>query len=120
MYLHNAGVTPSGISVLPSASPETTSFSIRATPFGPRAPPIPTARAVTVARVASPLANDRTYQPLFLRGLRRYFEGTVRLVKEGDLIAVGIDEDSVRFVNGESAGGENEQEGEELSLLDHE
>jgi peroxin-6 len=44
-----------------------------ASPFGSRQPAIPTARSVTVARVASPISTDRTYQPLFLRSLKNYF-----------------------------------------------
>lgn len=45
---------------------------------------------MTVARVASPYSNDRTYQPFFLHALKDYFEGQKRLVKKGDLIAVGL------------------------------
>jgi peroxin-6 len=70
-------------------------ISLRASPFGSRQPAIPTARAVTVARVASPISTDRTYQLLFLRSLKNYFGVKKRLVKKGDLIAIGVDTDSV-------------------------
>jgi peroxin-6 len=38
---------------------------------------------------------DRTYQPMFLRSLKTYFDLTKRLVKQGDLIAVNLDTDVV-------------------------
>lgn len=69
------------------------SISLRASPFGSRQPVIPTARTVTVARVASPISLDRTYQYLFLRSLKSYFGVKKRLVKRGDLIAIGVDTD---------------------------
>ncbi|KAJ6606664.1 AAA-domain-containing protein [Mycena vulgaris] len=62
-------------------------------PFGSGQPVIPTARAVTIARVASPVSVDRAYQPSFLRSLKSYFNDSKRLVKQGDLIAVGINTD---------------------------
>jgi peroxin-6 len=34
---------------------------------------------------------DRNYQPLFLHALKSHFAGIRRLVKQGDLIAIGID-----------------------------
>lgn len=37
---------------------------------------------------------DRTYQPLFLRSLKTYFESK-RLIKQGDLIAISLDTDDV-------------------------
>jgi len=66
-------------------------ISIQPCPFGPRAPPIPTAQSITVARVASPVTTQRKYQPILLRALRNYFEGKRRLLKKGDLIAVAVD-----------------------------
>ncbi|KAJ6547239.1 AAA-domain-containing protein [Mycena capillaripes] len=75
----------------PSFSPRT--LSLRASPFGSGRPAIPTAKAVTVARVASPISVDRTYQPSFLRSLKVYFRDSKRLVKHGDLIAVGVNTD---------------------------
>ncbi|KAJ2917643.1 hypothetical protein MD484_g2754, partial [Candolleomyces efflorescens] len=79
-------------------------------PFGSHRPFVPTARTVTVARVASPLSISRQYQHAFLSGLKAYFEGAARLVKQGDLIAIAIDIDSSRWVQekaeGESGDGE--------------
>ncbi|KAF8078217.1 AAA-domain-containing protein [Lyophyllum atratum] len=86
---------------------------LHSTPFGSRPPAIPSALAVTIARVASPLSVDRTYQPLFLNSLKAYFDATKRLVKQGDLIAVSIDtDDIIRYQeNGGSSdmGSEDDQ-----------
>lgn len=68
----------------------TSTVSIRSSVFGSRSPPIPVARSVTVARVASPFSNGRLYQPFFLHALKEYFDGRKRLVKKGDLIAVPL------------------------------
>ncbi|KAI0806992.1 AAA-domain-containing protein [Fomes fomentarius] len=69
--------------------------SLRPSPFGPRRPTIPTAKTVTIARVASAFSTDRAYQPLFLQALQTYFKRTTRLVKQGDVIAVGINTDAL-------------------------
>lgn len=79
--------------------------------------PIPFADSLTIARVPSALSVNRTYQALFLDALRRYFEGKQRIMREGDVIAVGVDRGRVRWVEksksssgkGE-AGGEGEQQ----------
>ncbi|KAF4578683.1 peroxisomal assembly protein [Pleurotus pulmonarius] len=71
----------------------TKSFSLLTSPFGSLEPNIPIARSATIARVATPISTDRSYQPLFLYALKQYFEGKKRLVKEGDLIALEIDTD---------------------------
>lgn len=68
-------------------------------PFGSGQPVIPTARAVTVARIASPISVDRTYQQAFLAGLKSQFEEETKLVKSGDIISVPINSDR-RTVNG--------------------
>lgn len=62
-------------------------------------PVFPTAKSVTVARVASPHSVNRAYQPLFLEGLKQYFQSHRRILKQGDLIAVGICEENVRFID---------------------
>jgi peroxin-6 len=71
-----------------------TLISLHASPFGSFNPTIPVAKTVTVARIASPFSTDRNYQLLFLRALKRHFSGIKRLVKQGDMIAVGIDTDT--------------------------
>jgi peroxin-6 len=62
-------------------------------------PVFPTAKSVTVARIASPHSVNRAYQPLFLEGLKQYFQSHRRILKQGDLIAVGICEENVRFID---------------------
>lgn len=73
------------------------SVHIRPSPFGSSNPAIPTARTVTVARVASPASINRQYQQLFLNSLKSYFDLGRRLVKPGDLLAVAIDTDLARL-----------------------
>ncbi|KAH9890705.1 AAA-domain-containing protein [Cubamyces lactineus] len=93
---------------------------IRPSPFGSRRPTIPVAKTVTIARVASAFSTDRTYQPLFLQALQSYFKDTTRLVKQGDVIAVGINTDDVlRHSNGldeeDQDGGQDELDLESVS-----
>lgn len=76
-------------------SESTTFMSLRPSPFGSRQPAIPVARAVTIARVASPVATDRAYQTLFLHSLKSFFESSRHLVKNGDMIAVSLDTDII-------------------------
>ncbi|KAI0668555.1 AAA-domain-containing protein [Trametes maxima] len=68
---------------------------IRPSPFGSRRPTIPVAKTITIARVASAFSTDKTYQPLFLQALQHYFKDKTRLVKQGDVIAVGINTDDL-------------------------
>jgi peroxin-6 len=72
--------------------------TIQAGPFGAHRPTLPTASSVTVARVASPFSTNRIYQSLFLEALKEYFGHATRLVKQGDIIVVGINTDDIRRV----------------------
>ena len=89
----------------PEQTPEPVRISLRPSPFGSGDPTIPTATYITIARVSSPLSNNRVYETLFVNGLSTYFRGKKRLVKQGDLIAVGLATDDVLrdSENGESA-----------------
>ncbi len=69
---------------------DNTKLQLRASPFGAGPPVIPTAKVATLARIASPASMDRSLQKSFLQSLKRYFAGTRRIVKKGDLIAIGI------------------------------
>jgi peroxin-6 len=80
-------------------SMDTATIHLRASPFGSR-PALPTANNVTLARVASPLSMDPSYQTQFMHGLKNYFDFTKRFVKRGDLVAVGIDPDALHQENG--------------------
>lgn len=71
------------------------SISLHPSPFGSREPSIPIAHSVTVARVASPLSINKTYQNSFLEALKTHFTLGKRLIKQGDIVAVGIDTDSI-------------------------
>ena len=69
---------------------------LRPSPFGSRRPTIPVAKTVTIARVASAFSTNRAYQLLFLQALQDYFKQSTRLVKQGDIVAVGINTDDLR------------------------
>ena len=83
------------------------SIFIRPSPFGPANPPIPVARSVTIARVASPNSINRQYQSIFLHSLRSYFDAGKRLVKKNDIIAISIDIDFSRWLEGVDADGDH-------------
>ena len=89
---------------------------LRSSPFGSRKPTVPTAKTVTIARVASSFSTDRTYQPLFLQALQAYFKRTTRLVKQGDIITVGIDTDALLRQGSLSNEEDEEDPVEELDL----
>ncbi|KDE02293.1 hypothetical protein MVLG_07138 [Microbotryum lychnidis-dioicae p1A1 Lamole] len=84
------------VTLVPAALPFQTSF--------------PLASSVTVARVASPRSVHRVYQSLFLDGLKGLFKDRQRILKKGDVIAVGICEDMARFSEGAAAEDEDEVE----------
>ncbi|KAF8876037.1 AAA-domain-containing protein [Gymnopilus junonius] len=92
LFLHNTFADQSETPFLMSPA-----IYIRPSTFGFLGPTIPTARTVTVARVASPLSTNRQYQPLFINSLKAYFDSGKRLVKQGDLLAVAIDTDFSRL-----------------------
>ncbi|WAR60002.1 hypothetical protein PtB15_11B643 [Puccinia triticina] len=62
-----------------------------------RQPALPTIRSLTLARLASPQALTKSYQPAFLRALKKYFEQKPRVLRDGDVIAIAIDGESARF-----------------------
>ncbi|KAG0261911.1 peroxisomal assembly protein [Mortierella polycephala] len=55
------------------------------------------ARAVTVARVASPATVDKALQTACLEALKEWFEEYERVVCEGDVIGVEIDEEAAKL-----------------------
>lgn len=96
-FLHN---------FLPLVATERTITFSAITPSVP--PAFPTAHSVTVARIASPYSVHRSYQAAFLAALKDYFQGRRRILKEKDIIAVGISEEGARF--GTSVAEEDEIE----------
>ncbi|KAH0584181.1 hypothetical protein H2248_009739 [Termitomyces sp. 'cryptogamus'] len=77
--------------LFPENATHSKDLCIRSSPFGSFQPAVPSAQALTIARVASPASTSRIYQPLFLKALKAYFDSTKRLVKQGDIVAVPID-----------------------------
>ncbi|THH06073.1 hypothetical protein EW145_g4336 [Phellinidium pouzarii] len=59
-------------------------------PFGAEPPFVPTAKSLTLSRIASPLSLDKNYQSAMLWSVKLYFETARRLVKKGDIIAIPL------------------------------
>ncbi|TPX37218.1 hypothetical protein SmJEL517_g00992 [Synchytrium microbalum] len=59
--------------------------------------PAPIATEVTLARVASPVSNDKKGLDAALDSLKRWFESAVRILCEGDVLSVVIDEEERRL-----------------------
>ncbi|ORZ23089.1 P-loop containing nucleoside triphosphate hydrolase protein [Absidia repens] len=77
----------------------------------------PLATSVSVARVSSPSLMDKSLQSAFLDSLKTWFECRERIVCNGDLIAITLDEDSVRLrPRNSSNGGGNDDEDENIVL----
>jgi len=74
---------------------------IRPSPFGSSDPAIPTARSITLARIASPISINRQYQQLCIDALKTYFNSGKKLMKQGDLLALPIDTDLSRWATDE-------------------
>lgn len=67
---------------------------------------------MTIARVASRLSTNRSYQPLVLQGLKSFFDGKKRLIRQGDLLAVKVDLNQLQYLQASSTG-----DGSETSAL---
>ena len=105
--------------VCPRASDQITLHPIR---LGGPEPPVPTARSITVARIASPSTINKAYQHLLLRSLKKYFEFRTRLVQYGDIVAVPLDtgEDHVvQQLDGLMNGGNDYHESVIISKSDN-
>jgi peroxin-6 len=85
-----------------------TRFYLQAAPDGIRSRNLPTAKAMTIARVASRLSTNRSYQPLVLQGLKNFFDGKRRLIKQGDLLAVKVDLNHLQYLQAASMGDGSE------------
>lgn len=80
------------------ADSDTTSLQVVVipTPFGARQPTLPTAKTITLARVATTEGADKRYERSWLKGIKASFvddqttAGSSSLVKRGDLIAIPI------------------------------
>ncbi|KAG8988842.1 peroxisomal assembly protein [Tulasnella sp. JGI-2019a] len=99
-----------------------TQVYIAPTPFASCLPPIPTAATITLARIASPITNDKRMQDAIVRGLRLHFANRRVLVKRDDLIGVPVvlsrseeTEDDEDIANG-NAGQDGKENGQEDGL----
>ncbi|ODQ77397.1 hypothetical protein BABINDRAFT_163642 [Babjeviella inositovora NRRL Y-12698] len=52
---------------------------------------LPVAKSITLARVASPVTLDKAYQQSFLSELKSYFEKSLKVVSNGDMVPIPID-----------------------------
>ncbi|KAL7274925.1 peroxisomal assembly protein [Rhizina undulata] len=78
-------------------------FAATTAPLTPTTPSFPpSAKEVTLLRIASPSATDRALLPSLLLQLKSYFESARRLVKQGDLIPACVDEVLARSLYGEA------------------
>ncbi|GAA5862060.1 hypothetical protein JCM3774_006155 [Rhodotorula dairenensis] len=81
-----------------AAAPHTLSLTAASAVSSILPAPLPVASSLTIARLATPHSVNKVYQPLFLDALKEHFQSKRRKVVKGDVIAVGIAEDKVRFV----------------------
>ncbi|KAG8958992.1 peroxisomal assembly protein [Tulasnella sp. 419] len=96
-------------------------ITIRPSPFGSSSPSVPTAKAITVARIASPHATQKAYQSLFLHALKQHFQGKRRLLKKRDIIALPISLERAELLGTLDSSDEGgQQKGEDdVDPLDH-
>ncbi|KAG0164776.1 peroxisomal assembly protein [Apophysomyces sp. BC1015] len=76
-------------------NPSAKVFLTHLTVPSPDGPPL--AGAVSMARIASPSSMDKSLQTPFLEALKQWFEEKQRIVCEGDVVAVCLDEESARL-----------------------
>ncbi|WVQ67038.1 uncharacterized protein L199_005231 [Kwoniella botswanensis] len=90
-------------SLLPSSS-SGGSITVQPTSFGARLPTLPTAKTLTLARIATAEGTDKRYEKSWLKGLKSYFstkdkrqskgkskdEADGILVKTGDIISIPV------------------------------
>jgi hypothetical protein len=94
--------------IVPELRTTPTRLYLQAAPDGIRSRNLPTAKAVTIARVASRLSTNRSYQPLVLQGLKTFFDGKRPLIKQGDLLAVKVDLNQLQYLQAVSTGDGSE------------
>ena len=108
-------------SLFPTATASADVF-VLPTSFGARQPTLPTARTITLARIATTTGVDKRYERAWLKGLQSYFDPKLRngeddsrrLVKRGDVISipVWIDKPIASDETLENAEGEDSEEAE--------
>ncbi|KAK3329407.1 hypothetical protein B0H66DRAFT_488321 [Apodospora peruviana] len=78
---------------------------------------LPYAREVILQHVRTPSAVERDVQTAVMAGLKYYFEKRLRVVKNGDLIAVPIDTQLGKALQETTLGGEDSAVDEVLGLI---
>lgn len=56
----------------------------------------PTVRDLGLVKISTPFSTERYLQNALFSGLQRYFSGKTRVVRQGDIVAIGIDENLAR------------------------
>ena len=70
----------------------------------------PTAKEITLLRLATPLSTERAMQNGLLMGLKRYFERKRRILRKYDLIAVSLDIGISKILSESSSDVSNDNE----------
>ncbi|KAI8070405.1 P-loop containing nucleoside triphosphate hydrolase protein [Gongronella butleri] len=91
-----------GLALPPSSETPILCLTRLAVPPPANGPPL--ASAVTIARIACPSLMDKSLQGAFLDALRGWFEGKDRIVCQGDILCIPLDEEAVRL--GKSTAGQ--------------
>ncbi|KAI0315544.1 P-loop containing nucleoside triphosphate hydrolase protein [Amylostereum chailletii] len=103
----SAGFILASPTLLYNLHPEVTQQSLhvllQAPPEGLQERSLPTAHAITIARVASKISTNRIYQPLVLQALKSFFDGKRRLIRQGDILAVKVDLEQLHLVDSANA-----------------
>ncbi|KAG8760764.1 peroxisomal assembly protein [Serendipita sp. 396] len=93
----------------------TSAISLRRTSFGQRAPPLPVATSITIARIASQVTVQKRFQFIVFHALKNYFQSARRLLKKGNVLAVPINTSNVTILEGLTEnGGLHDNDGESL------
>ena len=103
-----------------SSHPSSSEVILQPTPFGTRQPPLPVARTITLARVATAEGVDKRYERSWLRGMKAHFARSgnskqtadidvQRLVRRGDVIAIPVWLDKP-VTDGESSSDSDDSE----------
>ena len=78
-----------------------------------RSPPL--AKEVTLLKISTPLSMDRVLQPALFTGLKQYFESRRRILKNGDLVGISVDEALGRAVFSGTTGSDSANQEEDLT-----
>ncbi|EMC93380.1 hypothetical protein BAUCODRAFT_238876 [Baudoinia panamericana UAMH 10762] len=107
---------PENVSLSPLTSNKRTAarrpLSQRPTSSAPRQPPM--ASEVTLRKIVTPTSSERALNNALFANLKEHFEGKLRVLKAGDLIAIPVDESLGRALY---EGSTEQEEGNSNTLL---